>query len=186
MTTTNTRPRGDLSGFATGATHHEDEQPEADRCQAIGRHVHQHRRHRTSLALGHAGLGRPGSDNTDQHEPSMGDSGVGQQTLHIGLRETHDGAHTHRGHSHDGEHDLPVPSHRAQTDIQDAHQTDEGDEFGRDSHPAANRRRSASVDIGGPGGERNRAYLEQQPDGHQDHARDDEFRRADLSDARCS
>ena len=126
------------------------------------------------MTRGHTSLDRPGTDDAHQHEASVSDRGVGQQTLHVSLGQTDDRADSHGRHGDHCEDDLPVPSHGAQTDVEHTHQTDEGDELGRHRHPAADRGRGSGVDVRSPGGKRNSAHLEQQSDGDQHHAGDDE------------
>ena len=102
----------------------------------------------------------------------MGDRGVGEQPLDVGL-----GDRQHRADDHGEDRDRPrapsCQSQRSAPTADEGHPQDrpEGGELGAGGHEAGDRGGRALVDVRGPRVERHGADLEQQADEQQDDSR---------------
>ena len=112
----------------------------------------------------------------------MGDRGVGQQAFDVLLHQAHHRT-DHHGRHRDGDDDrLPVPARPAQGHVEHPQQRGHGGRLGGDRHETGHWGRGAGVDIRGPGVERYRTHLEQQPDGQHHQAGQQQHRRRLIGD----
>src|SRR6266700_5932550 len=112
-------------------------------------------------AAGQPGGG--GRDHAGEYVAGLGDGGVGEQPLHVGLRDRDDRPAQHREDRHAPHHRPPVPRELTERDIEHAQQRAERADQRARRHQRRDWRRGALVDVRLPGLERHRADLEQQP-----------------------
>ena len=102
----------------------------------------------------------------------MGDGGVGEETLDVGLRHREHRADDHRQRGHRDDAHPPVPAVGLEADVDQAQDRAEGRDLGAGGHEAGDRRGSALVDVRRPRVERHGADLEQQADEQEHHPGD--------------
>ncbi len=149
-----------MGRLPAGVAHQHYDRERAHRGERIGGQVDQHARG-ADLVRDH---------DADQDEAGVRDRGVRQHALDVGLGHRHDRAEQHRDDRHEPEHRLPVGTHAAEGDIEDAQHGAEGRDLRHGRHEAGDRRGSALVGVRRPLVERCRTDLEQQPDRDERHA----------------
>ena len=102
-----------------GAEVHED----------VSRQVEEHRRHAVATA----------GDDADQHVAALGDSGVGEQTLHARLDDRGQVADDHAQHGDEGQEHLPFGGDVGEAGAEDADDHGEGRRLGAHRHESGDR-----------------------------------------------
>ena len=153
-------PLRQVRGLRAALAHHGDQAEGGDRREAVGDEVEHHA----------ADRGLREGQHADEDEAGVGDRGVGEQALDVGLGDREHRADDH-GEGRDGvDAVLPVPAVGADADEGHAQDHAEGGELGAGGHEAGDRGRGALVGVRGPRVERHGADLEQQADEQQHHA----------------
>ncbi|MPM60525.1 hypothetical protein SDC9_107376 [bioreactor metagenome] len=163
-------PPGQLGHLGAVVTHHGHHGERRDGGHTVREQVERGGRHRGETTDPVGGLGRTGDG--DEDVAGVGDRGVRQQPLDVGLHETDERADQHGEDRCDGQHRLPVPPLRSEGHVQHPQQPTDGGDLGADRHEGGDRGRGAGVDVRHPAVERHDADLEQQADQHHQQAGD--------------
>ncbi len=86
----------------------------------------------------------------DEEVAGVGDGGVGEEALHVGLQEGAEVADGHRGYGEDGDHEHPVVAVHGGGAEEEAEEDGEGGGLGGCRHEGDYGGGGALVDVGGP------------------------------------
>ena len=112
-------PARDRRLLARAVADQADDGEGAERGEAVGDQVEQHGLQRGDLA-GVELAGALQAEDAGEQEAGVGDRGVGQHPLHVGLHEREHGADDHGEDRDDPHHRLPGPAGAAEGDVEQA------------------------------------------------------------------
>ncbi len=112
-------PPREVGLLATGVTHQRDHGEGAHGREAVGDEVEQHGLQRGELPDREVGRALD-AEHAGEQEAGVGDRGVGQHPLHVGLRDGEHRADEHGEDRDDPHHRLPGPAVGAEGDVEQA------------------------------------------------------------------